>query len=31
MVPDGLEYRDSWIDAGFDRCFQTAEGIAPLI
>jgi hypothetical protein len=31
MMPDGLEYRGSWIDAGFDRCFQTAEGIAPHI
>jgi hypothetical protein len=22
MLPEGLEYIDSWIEANFDRCFQ---------
>ena len=22
MMPDGLEYVDSWIEPNFDRCFQ---------
>ena len=21
-LPDGLEYVDSWVEAGFSRCFQ---------
>ena len=25
MMPDGLIYRDSWIDASFERCFQLME------
>ncbi len=24
-MPDGLRYRDSWIEANFDRCFQLME------
>ena len=22
MLPEGLEYVDSWVEAGFGRCFQ---------
>lgn len=25
MMPDGLKYIDSWIEAGFRRCFQLME------
>ena len=25
MLPDGLRYVDSWIEAGFGRCFQVME------
>ena len=25
MLPDGLTYVDSWIEANFDRCFQLME------
>jgi Domain of unknown function (DUF3303) len=25
MLPDGLAYVDSWVDAGLDRCFQLME------
>ena len=25
MMPDGLSYVDSWIEATFDRCFQVME------
>ena len=25
MLPDGLTYVDSWVDAGLDRCFQLME------
>jgi hypothetical protein len=25
MLPDGLEYVDSWIDASLERCFQLME------
>jgi hypothetical protein len=25
MMPDGLVYRDSWIEANFERCFQLME------
>jgi Protein of unknown function (DUF3303) len=25
MMPEGLEYRGSWIEATFDRCFQVME------
>jgi hypothetical protein len=25
MMPDGLKYVESWIEANFDRCFQLME------
>ncbi len=25
MMPDGLRYVDSWVEAGLDRCFQLME------
>lgn len=25
MMPDGLRFVDSWIEANFDRCFQLME------
>ncbi len=25
MMPEGLIYKESWIDAGFNRCFQLME------
>ena len=25
MMPDGLVYRESWIEANFERCFQLME------
>ena len=25
MMPEGLIYRESWVDAGFNRCFQLME------
>ena len=25
MMPEGLQYLDSWISANFDRCFQLIE------
>ena len=25
MAPDGLRYVDSWVEPGFDRCFQLME------
>lgn len=25
MMPDGLNYIDSWIEPSFDRCFQVME------
>jgi hypothetical protein len=25
MMPEGLEYVGSWIDAGFERCFQLVQ------
>ena len=25
MMPDGLRYVDSWVEANFDRCFQLME------
>ena len=25
MMPDGLKYVDSWVEANFDRCFQLME------
>lgn len=29
MLPDGLEYVDSWIDERLDRCFQLMRTDAP--
>jgi hypothetical protein len=25
MLPDGLNYIDSWVESNFDRCFQLME------
>ncbi len=25
MLPDGLQYVDSWVETNFDRCFQLME------
>lgn len=25
MMPEGLIYKQSWVDAGFNRCFQLME------
>ena len=25
MLPEGLQYIDSWVEANFDRCFQLME------
>jgi len=25
MTPDGLRYVESWVETGFDRCFQLME------
>ena len=25
MLPDGLKFVDSWVEANFDRCFQLME------
>jgi hypothetical protein len=25
MAPDGLRYVDSWVETGFERCFQLME------
>jgi hypothetical protein len=25
MLPDGVKYFDSWVEANFDRCFQLME------
>lgn len=25
MMPDGLNYVESWVEPGFDRCFQLME------
>ena len=31
MMPEGLKYIDSWIEANFDRCFQLMECEEPLL
>lgn len=31
MMPDGLEYVDSWIDERLDRCFQLMETDDPAL
>lgn len=29
MMPDGLEYLDSWVEPNYDRCFQLMSCDAP--
>ena len=29
MLPDGLDYVDSWVDADFNRCFQLVRSDDP--
>ena len=29
MLPEGLQYMDSWVETNFDRCFQLMEGDDP--
>ena len=31
MLPDGLKYIDSWVEANFDRCFQLMECDDPIL
>ncbi len=31
MTPDGLNYVNSWIEAGMDRCFQVMETDDPML
>lgn len=31
MMPDGLKYIDSWVEANFDRCFQLMETDDPAL
>ena len=31
MAPDGLNYVNSWIEAGMDRCFQVMETDDPML
>ena len=31
MLPDGLEYVDSWVDDRLDRCFQLMRADAPAL
>jgi hypothetical protein len=31
MMPEGLKYIDSWVEANFDRCFQLMECDDPLL
>jgi hypothetical protein len=31
MLPDGLEYVDSWIDESLERCFQLMETDEPAL
>ncbi|MGB7203040.1 MAG: DUF3303 family protein [Pyrinomonadaceae bacterium] len=31
MTPDGLNYVNSWIEAGMDRCFQVMETDDPVL
>lgn len=31
MMPDGLKYIDSWVEANFNRCFQLMECDDPLL
>jgi hypothetical protein len=29
MLPEGLKYRDSWVEPNFDRCFQIMSSDDP--
>jgi hypothetical protein len=31
VLPDGLRYVDSWVEANFDRCFQLMECVDALL
>ena len=31
MMPDGLDYVDSWVEAGFNRCFQLVKSDDPAL
>jgi hypothetical protein len=31
MMPDGLKYIDSWVEASFNRCFQLMECDDPVL
>ena len=31
LMPDGLEYVNSWIEVGMDRCFQVMETQDPIL
>ena len=31
MMPDGLKYIDSWVEANFNRCFQLMECDDPIL
>ena len=31
MMPEGLKYIDSWVEANFDRCFQVMECDDPVL
>jgi hypothetical protein len=31
MMPDGLNYVNSWIEVGMDRCFQVMETDDPIL
>jgi len=31
MMPDGLEYVNSWVEVGMDRCFQVMETDDPTL
>jgi hypothetical protein len=31
MMPDGLNYVDSWVEVNFDRCFQLMECEDPVL
>ncbi len=31
MMPDGLNYVNSWIEVGMDRCFQVMETQDPIL
>ncbi|HEX8267224.1 MAG TPA: DUF3303 family protein [Pyrinomonadaceae bacterium] len=31
MMPDGLKYIDSWVEANFNRCFQLMECDDPVL